>query len=68
MTIVPPKFTIWDKLLKKLGKKRGMKIPKHSHPYDYIIAGKESFLRALFRSKNKELPDGMIDFIEIKKS
>ena len=63
MTVIPPKLTIGDRILKLLGKKRGMIIQKNLHPYDYAIAGKESFFKALFRGKNEDLPNGMIDII-----
>ena len=64
MTIKPPKLTVGDIILKNLGKKRGMIVPKDIKQYDYVRAQKEPFLKALFRSRNKELPNGMIDIIQ----
>jgi hypothetical protein len=65
MTIKLPKKTIGDKVLKALGKKRGVQIPAEAHkqfgPYTYATAQKESFLRALLRPKNEPLPKGMVE-------
>jgi hypothetical protein len=65
MTIKIPKKSIADKLLKLLGKKRGVYIPAEGYkefgPYIYSSAKKESFWRALLRPKSAELPKGMID-------
>jgi len=66
MTIVPPKFTFYDRILRKMGEKRGMIIPRtKGFGVDiYAYAGKESFLKAFLRPRNKELPEGMVDFID----
>jgi hypothetical protein len=68
MTIRIPEKTIGDKLLKTLGKKRGIHIPTEDYrqfgPYVYSTARKESFLRALLRPKDRPLPEGMIDIWE----
>jgi hypothetical protein len=66
MTIRIPKKTIGDKVLKALGKKRGVHLPTEGYkqfgPYAYATAKKESFLRALLRPKDAPLPEGMVDF------
>jgi hypothetical protein len=65
MTIKIPRKSIGDRVLKALGKKRGLQIS--SRPYErfgryaYFSATKESFWKALFRPRNAELPEGMID-------
>jgi hypothetical protein len=64
MTLKPPKLSIFDKFLIKHGKKRGMIVPKNLKPYDYAIARKESFIKALSRSKDVDLPDGMVNLYE----
>ena len=73
MTILIPKKNIFDRLLKMLGKKRGVNIEsafvqqrKFTSKYGYSPGGiflvrKESFFKALLRSKNKHLPEGMRD-------
>ncbi|MEE8431311.1 MAG: hypothetical protein V3S16_08685 [Candidatus Desulfatibia sp.] len=65
MTIKLPKENIFDRILKVMGKKRGYKIPWEAYeklgPYVYAIAEKESFWKALFRPKNKELPEGYLN-------
>lgn len=65
MTITIPKKTIGDKILKVLGKKRGVQIPAEAHkqfgPYVYAAGQKESFLRALLRPKDEPLPEDMVD-------
>ena len=65
MTIKLPEPGFADKVLKSLGKKRGVIIPSDQYdkfaPYSYAIAQKESFLKALFRPANKSLPNGMVD-------
>jgi hypothetical protein len=65
MTIKIPHKRIGDRVLKALGKKRGVQIPTEAHNqfghYAYATAKKESFLRALFRPKDEPLPEGMVD-------
>jgi len=65
MTIRLTDPNILDRFLKLLGKKRGVKIPigayKKFGPYFYAKAYKESFWRALFRSGNQDLPEGLVD-------
>ena len=66
MTIRNPDPTIGDKILKFLGKKRGIILPVNSYekfgPYAYAKAIKENFWTALFRSKNAPLPENLIDW------
>ena len=76
MTIAMPKENVADRILKVLGKKRGVKIPAgvfkgfDSGKIDiYVIAQKESFWKALLRSKNEELPEeyfNLYDFDKLK--
>ena len=65
MTIKIPKITLADKVLKLLGKKRGVLVPSSKYQKfassSYIIAQKENFFKAFFRSVNKSLPKGMVD-------
>jgi hypothetical protein len=71
MTIRIPKPSFLDKLLKSVGKKRGVVIPVKSIEkygmYAYNKAYKESIFKAFLRSKNDELPKGLIDIFDIKK-
>jgi len=65
MTIRMPDLSIFDKILISIGKKRGVRYPigvteKYGQSV-YIKATKENFWKALFRSKNQELPEGYID-------
>jgi hypothetical protein len=64
MTIRIPKKSFADKILDALGKKRGVKIPEDVYekfgPYVYAQARKESFWRALFRSRHAKLPEGYV--------
>ena len=65
MTIRMPRTSFGDRVLKALGKKRGLRLPTEAYeklgPYVSAVAQKESFWRALFRSKNTGLPDGYVD-------
>jgi hypothetical protein len=70
MTIESPQKTISDKLLKRLGKRRAVYIPDAEStfgPHVYTKAKKEPFLRALFRSENKQLPDNWIYLDDLEK-
>lgn len=62
MTIKMPNKNLGDFILKFLGKKRAVYIPQNLYktygPYVYSRAIRESFWRALFRSKNSTLQDG----------
>ena len=65
MTIRMPDLNIFDWILKSIGKKRGVRYPvevaEQFGQSAYIKATKENFWKALFRSKNQELPEGFID-------
>jgi hypothetical protein len=69
MTIKIPKPTIFDNLLRLLGKKRGVKLPLEAYEkygqYVYAKASKESFWKALIRSKNTDLPKGYVDLYDL---
>jgi hypothetical protein len=74
MTIRIPKESLPDKILKALGKKRGVKIPagvfKKFDPQKvdvYVIAQKESFWKALLRSNDEELPDEFFNLYDFEK-
>jgi len=64
MTIELPKTTFADRLLALIGKRRAVRMPYEVYgklgPYVYARALKESFLRALLRPKNEDLPEGWI--------
>ena len=64
MTFKIPKENFADRLLALIGKKRAIRIPTEVYnklgPYVYAKAEKESFWRALFRSKNQNPPAGWI--------
>lgn len=65
MTIKHQEPNILDRLLKIIGKKRGIIVPSDIYekfgPYIYFEAKRESFWKALFRGKNQKLPQGVID-------
>jgi len=65
MTLKIPDPSIGDKILKLLGKKRGLFFPKGFFEKPgvsiYACARKENFWKALFRSKNSKLPDDVVD-------
>lgn len=65
MTIRMPEKTFGDRILKALGKKRGVRIPTGTYekygPYAYSTATKENFFRALLRPKDVPLPEGIVD-------
>jgi len=74
MTIAMPKENYADRILKTLGKKRGVKIPEGIYKkFDprkvdiYAIAQKESFWRALLRSRGEELPEGYFNLYDFEK-
>ena len=64
MTFKIQKENIADKILALMGKKRAICLPVEAYDkfgiYAYAKAEKESFWRALFRSRNQNLPDGRI--------
>ncbi len=69
MTMLLPRPNILDRLLRALGKKRGVFLPAEDSenfgPYAYSTGQKESFVRALLRSGRTPLPDGLIDIFEV---
>ena len=74
MTIRMPKENVADWILKALGKKRGVKIPDGIfEKFDpqkvdvYVIAQKESFWKALFRSKDEKLPEDFSNLYDFDK-
>jgi hypothetical protein len=69
-----PEEGLSDKILKALGKKRGVKIPdgifKKFDPRKvdvYAVAQKESFWKALIRPAGEELPEEYVDLYEFEK-
>ena len=70
MTFRKPKSDIFDKFLKLLGKKRGVKFTSVPYekfgPYVYANALKENFWRALLRPANEPLPDDLVDLFQIE--
>ena len=70
MTIVIPKPDLFDRLLRILGKTRGVAV--HGETTDpnstqsYVAPKKESPLRALLRASDTPLPDGMIDIFTLQ--
>ena len=70
MTIRLPDQSIFDRVLKYLGKKRGVIVPTEAYEkfghYSYVKAYKESFWKAFFRPRGDELPVDMIDIFHIE--
>jgi hypothetical protein len=70
MTIKLSEESFSDRMLKPLGKKRGVIVPKAPYqeygPYAYATAQKESFWKALLRPKGAPLPEGLVDLDEWK--
>jgi hypothetical protein len=64
MTIKIPGPTMADRLLKAMGKKRGVTIPDSTDPYAYYRMKKESFWIALLRPAGKDLPPGHVDIFD----
>jgi hypothetical protein len=69
MTIKLPEHSFGDRVLRTLGKKRGVIIPKEPYekhgPYAHAMARKESYWKALFRPKGAPLPEGVVDLDEV---
>ena len=65
MTVKLPEPNFFDRILKLLGKSRGVMIPTDIHNeygrYVYAEANRENFWKALFRPKGRELPNGFVD-------
>jgi len=70
MTLRIPDPSIGDKILKLLGKKRGLIIPKEipGKPgvSTYAHARKENFWKAFSRPKHSKLPDDVIDYEDVQ--
>jgi len=69
MTIRIPNPNLADMFLKFLGKKRAVHLPTNLGkfgPYYQAIGIKESFWKALFRPKNKKLPEDTVDIFLVK--
>ena len=70
MTIRLPKISFGDRILKAFGKKRGLRLPEKAHekfgPHVYAVAQKESFWRALIRSKDGDLTNGYVDLFSFQ--
>ena len=70
MTIKIPTPSMADRFLYLIGKKRGVLIPdipsSDQSKFVYAVAKKESFFKALFRSRNSPLPASHIDIFEIR--
>jgi hypothetical protein len=66
MTIRIPEPSIGDKVLRLVGKKRALVIPKvrvERKEIDiYAVAVKENFWKALLRPRKSQLPDGSVDY------
>jgi hypothetical protein len=71
MTIRIPEPSIGDKVLRLVGKKRALIIPKvrvERKEIDiYAVAVKESFWKALFRPRKSQLPNGSVDYENFQK-
>ena len=71
LTIKIPAPSIGDKILRLLGKKRALIIPKG--PFEgmgldaYAYAVKESFWSALLRPCGSKLPSGAVDYETVRK-
>ncbi len=69
MTLIIPKISFADRVLKRLGKKRGVILPPADQEklgaYTYSTVKKEFFFKALFRPMNKSLPEGMVDINDL---
>ena len=70
MTIIMPEPSFADKVLKVLGKKRGVIFPDRAvekyGQHVYARAYKESFWKALLRPGNQELPEDMVDIFSLR--
>lgn len=66
MTIQIQKANIWDKILGFFGKKRAVYLPPDSNGYDYSLARRENFFRALFRSVSEQPPEGWVYLSDIE--
>jgi len=66
VTIRIPDPSMGDKILNFIGKKRGLILPGEMNEqyrnHAYATARKESFWKALLRSKNTPFPENVIDY------
>jgi len=64
MTIRLPKHDVFDDILRIFGRRRAVYIPPNSYkkfgPYSVIVTKKEPFIKALFSSKDRILPNGWV--------
>ena len=71
MSVNVPEPNILDKLLKRLGKSRGVIIPKDAHQYHgkdtQIFCKKESVFISLRRPRNHQLPEDRADIFLLQK-
>ncbi|MBS3759080.1 MAG: hypothetical protein KGY61_10505 [Desulfobacterales bacterium] len=71
MSVDIPRPNIFDRLLKGLGKPRGVIIPEDAHQYHgkakRIVCKKESVWISLWRSKKKGLPEDRADIFLLQK-
>jgi hypothetical protein len=69
MTIVIPKPNLADKMLKRVGKMRGVTVRRENGPPNpdqtFYAPRKESFLKALLRPRQEALPEEMIDIFSL---
>ncbi|MBN2232037.1 MAG: hypothetical protein JXR25_13295 [Pontiellaceae bacterium] len=70
MTIKIPAPSVADRLLRMLGKTRGVIVAEPgnrfpSMPYATFRGTREPFLRALLRPAGRPLPEGMIDIFSL---
>jgi len=72
MTVKLPEPNVFDKLLRLLGKKRGVFVPEISNSsygqYGYAAGKKENLLMAFFRPAGEKLPNGFIDIFDCRNS
>ena len=70
MTIRMPHASWLDRVLKLIGKKRGVRLPDGAlgqfGQHVYAKAMKENFWSALFRPSGQPLPEGYIDLFEFE--
>ena len=65
-----PEANIFDRFLKLLGKKRGVRFPGQAYekfgPYVYAKALKENFWTAFWRPADQPLSDDLVDLFQIE--
>ncbi len=69
MSVIIPKPNTFDKILRCLGKKRGVFISGNQKdkfgPYLYEELKRESFFKALLRPEKEKLPEGSVDIYSL---